>query len=656
SNLLGVDVSQGTADIGSRSLEALGGTLNFLTRTPYDESGTDVELSIGDHDALRYAVSYDTGAIFSDTTTAFVSASHQEATDWITNSAENERDHLAFKFSSNLGDTSLTGYFSYDDTHEDNYQRITETEFVSDPTSDRLFADWTGVPYIDQVHRQSWSTLRENMFAYLKLDNTINDNFRVSAAVYGHDNEGRGDWVPPQLVNVTDDAGGPETEALGTTTSFGDPISGAIFFVDADGFALSPIEGCESSITYPYGGAAAVYDPACYTGDAIAVQSYRHTHYKKNRLGLTGDFVYDHELAGHANQIRGGIWLEDQTREEYRDWHRIVDTSVGPAFDEQPYYVQYDREYPRDVLNYYLEDSIILNDLTVSLGIRQFFVEVERIDNFDDGNQTSLNSDSDVLFAGGIRWNTPIDGLELFASYSENFKALNDLVLERDAVDNSTIAPETSDNIELGLRFESDFVNGSIAYFNNTFDNRLEFFGAQVAGNIPNYTIGTDGRYDNVGGIETDGLEVSSTFLLSNEWTLYGAFTYIDAVYVGTGLGAAADSALGVFPGNKVVNTPETSFVISADWANNDYRAGLSAKYVDDRYIDRANTSLAQGYTTADLYLGVNGSALINGLDGVDVSLVINNLFDESYLGGISGFGAWIGSTRTAVISISAGF
>ncbi|MBX2846847.1 MAG: TonB-dependent receptor plug domain-containing protein, partial [Acidiferrobacterales bacterium] len=103
SNLLGVDVSQGTADIGSRSLEALGGTLNFLTRTPYDESGTNVELSIGDHDALRYAVSYDTGAIFSDTTTAFVSASHQEATDWITNSAENERDHLAFKFSSNLG-------------------------------------------------------------------------------------------------------------------------------------------------------------------------------------------------------------------------------------------------------------------------------------------------------------------------------------------------------------------------------------------------------------------------------------------------------------------------------------------------------------------------------------------------------------------------
>jgi hypothetical protein len=43
SNHQGVDVSQGTADIGSRSLEALGGTLNFTTRDPRDSAGSNVQ-------------------------------------------------------------------------------------------------------------------------------------------------------------------------------------------------------------------------------------------------------------------------------------------------------------------------------------------------------------------------------------------------------------------------------------------------------------------------------------------------------------------------------------------------------------------------------------------------------------------------------------
>ena len=655
-NLQGVNVSQGTADIGSRSLEALGGTLDFRTRDPRDTATPSVQVSAGSHDALRYAVSYDTGAIFNDSTHAYVSASHQEATDWINQSAENERDHLAVKFVSEFDRSSLTGYLSYDDTQEDNYQRITLGEFEADANTDRLLADWTGVPYIDQVHRRGWSTLRENTFGYLKLDTSLESGLDIKTSIYVHKNEGRGDWVPPQIVDVIDDQGGPQSEIAGGVTSFGDPIIGAIYFVDAQGNALTPLAGCQSSITFPYGGAGPEFDPACYPAGAIAVQSYRHTHYQKDRLGLTADFAYAMDLGGVANELRGGFWYEDQTRKEWRDWHKITDTRVGPAFDAQPYYVQYDREYPREVLNYFLEDSISVSDLTVTLGIRQFFVDVERQDNFDASNQSSLNSDSDVLFSGGIRWDLPIEGTELFASYSENFKALNDLVLERDAVDSSNIEPETSENIELGIRYEGDVLRGSLAYFNNTFDNRLEFFGAQDAGNIPNYTIGTDGRYDNVGGIETDGFEISGTYLASDTLSLYSAFTYIDARYVGTGLGAAADQALSVFPGNQVVNTPETSWVISADWTNDDFRAGISAKRVDDRFIDRANTQVAEAYTTADLYLGAKGSAFSDSLSGLDFGLVVNNLFDESYLGGISGFGAWLGAARTTVFTITADF
>lgn len=656
SNLQGVDVSQGTADIGSRSLEALGGTLNFTTRNPKDSAGSNVQLSIGNHEALRYAASYDTGSVFNGSTRVFVSASHQEATDWVNNAAENNRDHLAAKLISEFGNTTVTGYLAYDNVQEDNYQRITLAEFESNPNSDRLLDQWTGVPYVDQVHRRGWSTLRENTFSYLKLDHEFDNGLSMSGGVYRHANEGRGDWVPPQIVDVASDNGGPESEVLGGSTTFGGPINGAIYFVDSAGNALTPREGCVSSITFPYGGAGAEYDPACYASNAIAVQSYRHTHYQKDRIGFTGDLAYQTRIGDAENELRAGIWYEDQTREEFRDWHRITDTRVGPAFDSQPYYVQYDREYPREVFNYYLEDSLTIGAITATAGIRQFFVDVERVDNFDLDNRTNLNSDSDLLFSGGLRFDTSIDGLELFASYSENYKALGDLVLERDAVDTTDITPETSENVELGMRFQSNKLSATVTYFKNTFENRLQFFGAQTAGNIPNYTIGADGRYDNVGGVETDGFEVSGTYYLSDTLSLYSAFTYTNAEYVGAGLGVEADLALGIFPGNSVVNTPENSLVMSADWSNDIYRAGLSAKFVDDRYIDIANTSVAQAYTTADLYIGMNAKSLSAALEGVDISLVVNNVLDESYLGGISGFGAWIGAPRTAVLSISADF
>jgi hypothetical protein len=62
--------------------------------------------------------------------------------------AENTRDHLAMKFISTVNDVSLTGYLSYDDTHEDNYQRIYGlAQYEQNPDWDQLTDEWTGVPY-----------------------------------------------------------------------------------------------------------------------------------------------------------------------------------------------------------------------------------------------------------------------------------------------------------------------------------------------------------------------------------------------------------------------------------------------------------------------------------------------------------------------------
>ncbi len=206
-NLARVDVSQGTADIASRSHEALGGTLDFVTLMPGVNERLVVSTTFAEFDGRKFFARYETGEIAKDTF-AWFSLSNQESSDWMDQTAENVRDHFAAKVISTIGDVNLTAYASYDDTHEDNYQRIYGlSQFEQNSSWDQLTSEWTGIPYQDQAYRRGWSTLRENFFTYLKADFTVGE-VAFSTNVYYHNNEGRGDWVPPYLVNVTDDGKG----------------------------------------------------------------------------------------------------------------------------------------------------------------------------------------------------------------------------------------------------------------------------------------------------------------------------------------------------------------------------------------------------------------------------------------------------------------
>lgn len=662
-NLEGVSVSQGTADIASRSNEALGGTVDFLTSNPLDDRGVTLSLSQAQFDGSRYYLRYDTGSILGGDTSAWFSVSHQGATDWINAASENVRDHIAAKFLSEIGTGSdLTAYFSYDDTQEDNYQRLfSPADFAANPEWDQLTAQWTGIPFIDQLYRKGWSTLRRNTFAYLKFDSSPSDAFSISVGGYYHDNAGRGDWVPPYLVDVVDDAGGPETEFLGGPTVHGGTPLGQIFFVDPMGVSLDPTPGCVSSIYFPYGGAGPEYDPACYPADAIPVQSYRHTHYAKQREGLLFDFDYTSNLQGDRNNVlRGGIWYEDYHRKESRDWHKIIDTRVGFEFAgggnspelDTGYWTQYDREYPVETLKWYLEDSIDVGPVTLTFGVKQFLVSLKREDNFGETSNISVDSDSNVLPSAGLVFRTPVDGLEVFAGYAENFKALSDDLLERPTSDFSSLEPETADNVDVGIRYLGRNIGVSVTYYDINFDNRIIFLDNQAAAG-PNYLIGTNGSYFNAGGIESDGLEVSADFRLGETWSIFLSYTNNTSKYIGAG--APGIDAL-TSPGNTVVGVPDDMFVSSFDWRSGSLRAGFTSKFTGDRYVDFANTWKAKSYAVADVYIGLDGEAISDALQNFDFRFTINNLFDEDYLAGISGQGAWIGAPRTAAFTITGRF
>ncbi len=630
-NLATVEVTQGTSDMSSASLEALGGTFNFISKDPSMERETTIEYTTGSHQAKQYFVRHETGEIFDDTY-AYISYADTETKRWSGTGSNGgfKNQHAELKFVSDINDDfMLTGRISYDDVHEDNYNSVSIEQFKQTPDWDQLTWNWTGTPHFDQMFAEGWSTLRENTFVYLKFDYQVSDNFSIQVTPYHHRNKGRGDWIPPYLVAAVDE-NGIATNRYGS-------IESTYGFTDTDGNPLTPQAGCASSFDWPWTSGPALH-PACYADDAVPVMSFRHTHYKKRRNGVTANI----ELELENHQLAAGIWYEDNKRDESRDWHKVIDARIYHHFDNTPYWTQYALTFDTTTFKWYLKDTMTFGDFTINLGVQQYLVDLEKFDHSNRQTTAKVNSDSDVLFSGGILFQAT-DEVELFASYSQNFAAIKDTALERDASTLTDIEPETADNIELGLRYRADSFNLQATAYHIEFDNRITFLAPNSGTSGINYTIGTNGSYLNVGGIESQGVEISANWDATEDLSFYASYTDNNSEYVG--------NAPGFIKGNRVIDSIENMWVISGDYHMDDLSIGVSTKYTGDK-------GKADDYTITDLRVAYAMDFNDKAIDSAKISFVVNNLFDEDYLAAGTGSGEtfFIGAPKTAALTLDLRF
>ena len=653
-NLGGVEVSQGTADIASRSVEALGGTFEYLTDDPAAERTYTASATLGENDGQRLAMRIDTGPLFGRETRAWIAAVRQEATDWIEGSARNEREHVAAKLVSSHGRLDLTSYLSYDSIHEDVYQRLySDADFRANPRWDRLVGEWPGVPYLNQFYRPGWQTRRNNTFGYLKADWSFSDVTSLSLGGYFHRNRGRGDWLPPFIADVTDDGGGPESELMGGTPVQGGSQLGLIRFVRPDGAAVGPMAGCTSSYIFNYyGSGGPAVDPACHPG-ATAVQSYRHSHYGKDRVGVTLDEEWFATVGAAGSALRAGIWYENTRRDLGRDWHQILDPTLSFNWSEPPYWQQYDWQFPQHVFKWYVEETIFAGPFALSGGVKQYLVGVSREDLFNIDPKLEVDSDSDLLFSGGVTYETPVEGLDLFAGYAENFKAISATLLEVPGRSLDMLEPETASNIDVGLQYSGDRLALGATWYTIDFENRIFYLGPQTAAG-PNYLIPGGGAYFNAGGIDTSGVELSATVQMPRGTSFYTAYTFNDSEYLGSG-DPLVDANQGIVAGTDVTGVPDRMWVVSLD-RSGPLGAGLTAKYTSPRRVSLRSDWYADAYWLVDAYVSFSGEALSELLRSTEFSIVANNLFDKSYLSAITENAAWLGAPRTISMTATVSF
>lgn len=640
-NLKRITVSQGTADISSPSDQALGGTLNYESSNPAMRRDMRIDYSTGSWNAQREFVRYDTGALFNDSTYAYMSFSNTFNKRWIGSgtNGHTRRVHVDSKVISALSDTlAVTAIASYDHAYENNYNSVTLAQFQQDPSWDHLTWNWTGKPYVDQNFVEPWNTVRTNVLVGVKLEYTPNHNSRYIFYPYYHYQKGSGGWLPPYQLYAANGSGG---------LTGGYPAPGAgfskVFWHDANGDPLPPPTGC-----------ADPYDAACYPTGAVPASSFRQSLYKNNRFGF---IAKGHWNIGF-NRIMAGIWFQNQDRRNGRVWYSVVDPLTYWNYSRPPYYQQFSQRLQTNTRKLYAQDRIHLWRFDLSAGLSKYFVDLYGDNLIQNGARfASINSNSDLLPSVGAVFHIN-PNLQVYASYTKNFAPVPDTVLQTAAVgtDISHVRPETANNIDFGLRYNSHRFQASIAGYHTRFANQITFVRPASDGVTQiNYTIGTAGTYVNVGGMTSKGVEALANWSVLPTLDLYASATLDDSTYLG--------NINGIRAGNKVAGQPGRMLVLAANYHSGGYRMGVSAKYVGDRYGTIDNSEKMPSYTAFNGYIGYRldlGRAGTRPLKTVDLSLNVTNLFNRHYLGTLSSAGTpgyyWISPPRTVIFTASASF
>lgn len=263
------------------------------------------------------------------------------------------------------------------------------------------------------------------------------------------------------------------------------------------------------------------------------------------------------------------------------------------------------------------------------------------------------DSDSEVLGDISIQHFLSDDTM-LYARYAQGYKGqAYDVTTSFDQVrlDNPA-APETSDAYEIGIK--STLLDSRLQFNAALFYTEYEDFQAQSTVVLPDGSL--NATLNNVGKLETQGLELEGIALLGENLSVTFSAAYIDAAieeftgadcYGGQSVEQGCIDGFQNISGGDLPNSPEWKYSIFAD-----YQAEFSDLPFDGFanlawvWQDEVNFSLLQhpdtmqdSYGVMDLSVGINESES----GRYRVTAFVNNVTDENYRSGVADLGLLYG-------------
>ncbi|CAN5528270.1 TonB-dependent receptor [soil metagenome] len=657
SNVGKIVVSQSAGDIGAPSRFALGGFIDFVTDAPRKTFGATIEAGLGSFDFQRLYARVDSGEI-APGLSGYVTYSHQQNDVWAgRKSRDSERDHYEAKLVRDFDNgSSIQARVSYNDQTDNDFNIVTKGEFLAAPRSDRALDAITGIPAKDIDFGGALGGTRKDWLGYVNGRFNLSDTVTLSINPYYQTLKGESFRYQDRQRILTG----------------GDPR--AVTSYNANGGAVRP------TLT-TLRNSNVVGGPA----------DMRVTPRDRERYGVTSEIKADDLFKGHS--LRAGAWYEGGDSTEKRNFYPIINSAQSIAYDRSKLnYVEYERTASVETVMLYAQDQIKLLDdrLKVDLGVTWYDVTYNAKSPLEYRANVKFSQHSDLNPKLGATFQLA-PAFELFGGYAKNFAGIpEDAFLGSTAVINpKDLTPVSTENVDLGLRYVKPNLAFSIQAYDVNLKNNVGIVPRDstaaldpqevVRGNVAT-------KAANIAGITTKGVELTG-FYDFGAIDLYGSYSHQDAKHDNPAVGSVARKALasvGVIGGARVRDIPKDSVFGQVGWsATSNLRVELSGRYVGERvggHIIAPVTFQEIGVEAIDGYtlfgLSTSYDLKRQGVPDLRLQVNVDNLFDKTYLGAVSGSTAtqpefgytvatpnnrtldryFVGAPRTYTVSVRARF
>ncbi len=333
-------------------------------------------------------------------------------------------------------------------------------------------------------------------------------------------------------------------------------------------------------------------------------------------VGGGGQYNYSDNLFARKNRLTIGFDIDSQMDERV-NYTNVVDSIViGPKSLDQD----------EDVFSWgiFLQNEFSITDsLGLTAGIRYDEVEYDFTDNyFVDGTDDS----GDITFTEwspqvGLLWSVN-NAVNIYGNIGTSFEPPSSREFANPTAAggfNPNLKAQTATNYEIGVKgFVTSKFNYELAIFRIETDDELVLAGQNPAGSD---------FFINAGETTRNGVEAAMTVKPLQGMDLSFAYTYSDFEFDEFTVGGTS------FEGNALPGIPEQmAYVELAYYHPSGFYSIWDTQFVDQVYVDNANSDAAGYYTISNYKLGYEidlGNKIFTPFLGV------NNIFDRNYFGAV---------------------
>lgn len=618
-NVARVRLTAGAADLGTASASNLGGGIETYSSDPAATLGVRFAQTLGSYDATRTYLRIDSGEVdgLGGTNSGYLSVVRQKARAWEFNARQGGWQGNA-KFVHKGENGTLTGYFDISDKAEPNQDSVAHNAGGIEPYyRSLLYPNWqAALAYVDangappsnnpnNYMNYFGDAQRTDYLGYIKYDRRFGDAVTWSNQVYYHHDEGQGQITGPIAA-----AGLP-----------------GLFRIYYPGQNLKTVFG----------------------GSGYALRTTEYGIDRKGGISTLAIRAGDHE-------IELGGWYEHNRNTIFRRWYAApVDSPPSPYEWADPSLrrlTQYAAITKYDLIQTHVQDRWhVTPAVTIEAGFKsslQFAdgrVPTQPLPGALPGTSTGypqgrLNTKKWFLPALGAIWDIGSND-QLFGHIQKNVRQFQASVaagLSPFAVGSqqafeqikANTSPETSWTYEAGLRSHHALdlgpltaIEGQVSAYHVDFDNRLlQISATPVIASV----IGGVSILQNVGRVQTNGVDAAATLRFGPHLSVYNALSYNSSKYRDNYVsGTSTIPTAGKYVPNTakwlnktVVSINDGPFEIQAI---GDYVGPRFATYTNDQGIGgryllnlQASYSLPQidGFGVKDLKLSVNVTNVTN--------------------------------------------